>query len=180
MRARSRGNTLVIVFLALSLLMSACGATPTATPAPLPTAVPTAKPTTAPAAKPATLRLATTTSTADTGLLDAILPIFEKANNCKVDVVAVGTGQAIEIGRKGDADVLLVHAACQRRSVCLGRLCPPALRCHVSTTSSSSAPRQTRPAQRAWPRPRKPSRRSWTSKRSSSAAATSRARTPKN
>jgi tungstate transport system substrate-binding protein len=57
-----------------------------------------------------TLRLATTTSTADSGLLDFILPAFEKANNCKVDVVAVGSGQAIEIGRKGDADVLLVHS----------------------------------------------------------------------
>jgi tungstate transport system substrate-binding protein len=43
-------------------------------------------------------------------LLDFILPDFEKANNAKVDVVAVGTGQAIEIGSKGDADVLLVHA----------------------------------------------------------------------
>ena len=60
--------------------------------------------------KPGTLLLATTTSTADTGLLDAILPIFEKANNAEVDYVAVGTGQAIEIGRRGDADVLLVHS----------------------------------------------------------------------
>jgi tungstate transport system substrate-binding protein len=41
------------------------------------------------------------------------LPDFEKKNNCKVDVVAVGTGQAIEIGTKGDADVLLVHARAQ-------------------------------------------------------------------
>lgn len=57
-----------------------------------------------------TLRLATTTSTADSGLLAAILPDFEKKFNCKVDVVAVGTGQALEIGSKGDADVVLVHA----------------------------------------------------------------------
>ncbi|MFN8439703.1 MAG: substrate-binding domain-containing protein [Caldilineaceae bacterium] len=56
------------------------------------------------------LRLATTTSTADSGLLDAILPVFEKAYNVRVDVVAVGTGQALEIGTKGDADVVLVHA----------------------------------------------------------------------
>jgi tungstate transport system substrate-binding protein len=110
MRLHSRWSGLVVLFMVVTLILSACGATPTATPAPQPTAVPSAKSTTAPAAKPATLRLATTTSTADTGLLDAILPIFEKANNCKVDVVAVGTGQAIEIGRKGDADVLLVHA----------------------------------------------------------------------
>ncbi|MCC7362357.1 MAG: substrate-binding domain-containing protein [Anaerolineales bacterium] len=56
------------------------------------------------------LRLATTTSTADTGLLDAILPAFEAAYNAQVDVVAVGTGQALELGQNGDADVLLVHA----------------------------------------------------------------------
>ncbi len=62
------------------------------------------------AADPAVLRLATTTSTADTGLLDAILPSFEKLCGCRVDVVAVGTGQALELGRRGDADVVLVHA----------------------------------------------------------------------
>ncbi len=55
------------------------------------------------------LILSTTTSTADSGLLPFILPDLEKKNNCKVDVVAVGTGQAIAIGQKGDADVLLVH-----------------------------------------------------------------------
>jgi len=58
---------------------------------------------------PATLRLATTTSTEDSGLLDVILPAFEKEYNAKVDVVAVGTGQAITLGENGDADVLLVH-----------------------------------------------------------------------
>ena len=60
--------------------------------------------------EPQVLRLATTTSTADSGLLDAILPGFEEANNARVDVVAVGTGQAIELGEAGDADVILVHA----------------------------------------------------------------------
>lgn len=62
------------------------------------------------AAEPKVLRLATTTSTADSGLLEAILPAFEAAHNAQVNVVAVGTGQAIEIGEAGDADVLLVHA----------------------------------------------------------------------
>ena len=57
-----------------------------------------------------TLTLATTTSTYDSGLLDVLLPPFEAANKCKVDVVAVGSGQALELGRNGDADVLLVHS----------------------------------------------------------------------
>lgn len=60
--------------------------------------------------EPEVLRLATTTSTADSGLLDAILPGFEEEFNARVDVVAVGTGQAIELGEAGDADVILVHA----------------------------------------------------------------------
>jgi len=57
-----------------------------------------------------TLILATTTSTEDSGLLDALLPPFEAANKCRVDVVAVGSGQALELGRNGDADALLVHS----------------------------------------------------------------------
>jgi tungstate transport system substrate-binding protein len=65
----------------------------------------------APAAETAAkLILATTTSTADSGLLDAILPDFEQKFNADVDVVAVGTGQALEIGSKGDSDVVLVHS----------------------------------------------------------------------
>jgi tungstate transport system substrate-binding protein len=56
------------------------------------------------------LRLATTTSTDNSGLLEAILPAFEEEFNAQVDVVAVGTGQAIALGEAGDADVILVHA----------------------------------------------------------------------
>ncbi len=56
------------------------------------------------------LALATTTSTYDSGLLDAILPDFEAKSGIKVDVVAVGTGQALKLGQAKDADVLLVHA----------------------------------------------------------------------
>ena len=62
------------------------------------------------ASSPGVLRLATTTSTADSGLLQAILPAFEKLCACRVDVIAVGSGQALEIGRRGDADALLVHS----------------------------------------------------------------------
>ena len=59
------------------------------------------------------LRLATTTSTQDSGLLEFLLPDFEKQAGVKVDVVAVGTGAAIKLGEDGNADVLLVHARAQ-------------------------------------------------------------------
>ena len=63
--------------------------------------------------EPELLRLATTTSTDDSGLLRAILPDFEEENIAQVNVVAVGTGQAIALGEAGDADVILVHARSQ-------------------------------------------------------------------
>ena len=56
------------------------------------------------------IHCASTTSTQNSGLFDYILPIFEKKTGIKVDVVAVGTGAAIEIGKRGDADVVFVHA----------------------------------------------------------------------
>lgn len=121
----------LLIVLALGLL-AACGGeatAPTADPG-QPAVLPTADPATADPSQPAVLptadpamvteeasaeeaqvlRLATTTSTADSGLLDAILPGFEALHNARVDVVAVGTGQAIELGEAGDADVILVHA----------------------------------------------------------------------
>lgn len=54
--------------------------------------------------------LATTTSTVNSGLLDFLLPDFEKKYNIQVHVISVGTGQAIKLGEQGDADVVLVHA----------------------------------------------------------------------
>src|SRR5881396_3276707 len=54
--------------------------------------------------------LATTTSTRDAGLLDSLLPVFERTSGYKVKVIAVGSGQALEMGRRGDADVVLAHA----------------------------------------------------------------------
>ena len=62
------------------------------------------------------LLLATTTSTENSGLLAELLPPFEEQYNAVVDVVAVGTGQALEIGRAGDADVLMVHAPAMERA----------------------------------------------------------------
>jgi tungstate transport system substrate-binding protein len=55
------------------------------------------------------ITLATTTSTQDSGLLDVLLPLFREETGIEVKAVAVGTGQALELGRRGDADVLLVH-----------------------------------------------------------------------
>lgn len=54
--------------------------------------------------------LATTTSTQDSGLLDHIIPTFEDETGIEVDVVAVGTGKALQMGEDGEADILLVHA----------------------------------------------------------------------
>ncbi|MEW6622799.1 MAG: substrate-binding domain-containing protein [Bacillota bacterium] len=59
---------------------------------------------------PKELILATTTSTQDSGLLDVLIPLFEEKYNFKVKTIAVGTGQALAMGEKGDADVLLTHA----------------------------------------------------------------------
>lgn len=103
--------SIALVLMVLLVIFAGCAGAP---PPPVPSA-PAPQPTAAPAPTQAaagtcTLRLATTTSTADSGLLAAILPDFEKKFDCKVDVVAVGTGQALEIGSKGDADVVLVHA----------------------------------------------------------------------
>lgn len=56
------------------------------------------------------LRMSTTTSTENSGLLKVLLPPFEKANNVKVDVIAVGTGKALKLGENGDVDVVFVHA----------------------------------------------------------------------
>jgi tungstate transport system substrate-binding protein len=56
------------------------------------------------------IRLATTTSTEQSGLLAYMLPVFERQTGYKVDVIAVGTGASIKIGEKGDCDVVLAHA----------------------------------------------------------------------
>ncbi len=62
------------------------------------------------------LKLATTTSTDNSGLLAVLLPQFEKKLDMKVDVIAVGTGAALKLGENGDADVLLVHAPSREKS----------------------------------------------------------------
>ncbi|UCI16022.1 MULTISPECIES: extracellular solute-binding protein [unclassified Mesorhizobium] len=57
--------------------------------------------------------VASTTSTQDSGLFDHILPLFEKKTGIGVKIVAQGTGQALDTGRRGDADVVFVHAKAQ-------------------------------------------------------------------
>jgi tungstate transport system substrate-binding protein len=60
-------------------------------------------------AEPIRLKLATTTSTENSGLLNTLLPPFEELFNIKVDVIAVGTGAAIKLGENGDVDIILTH-----------------------------------------------------------------------
>ncbi len=96
------------ILVLLASILAGCGSTPEPTQAPEPAVPPpteAAKP-----AEPAKLILATTTSTQDSGLLDYILPDFQDEYNVQVEVIAVGTGQAIALGEDGNADVLLVHA----------------------------------------------------------------------
>jgi tungstate transport system substrate-binding protein len=90
-------------------------AAPTTAPAAAPTVAPTVAPAPTKAAAPAKpsnpdLILATTTSTQDSGLLDVLIPLFEKNSGYKVKTIAVGSGAAMTMGQKGEADVLLVHA----------------------------------------------------------------------
>ncbi len=62
------------------------------------------------------ITLATTTSTQDTGLLDSLLPRFQRESGIRVKAIAVGTGAALELARRGDADAVLVHAADAERA----------------------------------------------------------------
>ena len=83
-----------------AVVVSATVMTLTASDRPLP----------APPAQSREIILATTTSTRDAGLLDSLLPAFERQSGFHVKVIAVGSGQALELGRRGDADVVLAHA----------------------------------------------------------------------
>ncbi len=102
-----------------AVVLSACApaATPTSVPATEPPAKPTEIPPTAvpPTPEPTKLAnpnliLATTTSTQDSGLLDVLIPMFQDQTGYTVQTVAVGSGQAMEMGQQGNADVLLVHS----------------------------------------------------------------------
>jgi tungstate transport system substrate-binding protein len=89
----------IIAFFALAIVMAFAGqASSTLAASPMA------------AAPEQTLRLATTTSMQDSGLLDYLLPAFEKANNVDVKVIAVGSGTAMQMGEAGDVDVLIAHS----------------------------------------------------------------------
>ncbi len=67
--------------------------------------------------------LSTTTSTQDSGLLDVLVPVFEKQSGYSVKTISVGTGQALALAAKGDADVALVHApSLEKKYVAAGQL----------------------------------------------------------
>lgn len=103
---------LLAVIMVMSLWMASCA--PAATPQPTEQLSPTqAAEEPSGAEQTQKLVLATTTSTDDSGLLDYILPDFENEYNVNVEVIAVGTGQALKLGEDGNADVLLVHARAQ-------------------------------------------------------------------
>ena len=87
--------------------------------------------------------MASTTSTEQSGLFAHLLPAFKKAGGVDVRVVALGTGQALDMGRRGDADVLFVHdEAAEEKFVADGFGLPR--RAVMTNTSSLSAPRSTR------------------------------------
>jgi tungstate transport system substrate-binding protein len=97
---RRRTVATVVLALSVSLAASGLGCRPAPEDASAPSGPGQGRP----------IRLATTTSTDNTGLLDRLLPPFERWWGAPVHVVAVGTGRALQLGRNGDADVLLVHA----------------------------------------------------------------------
>src|SRR5882672_12900049 len=71
---------------------------------------PAARAQTPPAAGARTVILSTTTSTQDSGLLDVLVPLFEKQTGYSVKTISVGTGQALALAARGEADVVLAHA----------------------------------------------------------------------
>ena len=103
---------IVLVLLFLLSVTFVCGCmgtdsgTETATPTPEATATPEG---TSPVANPELLRIATTTSLDNTGLLEALKERFEKDQDVTLQIIAAGTGKALEYGQRGDVDVLMVH-----------------------------------------------------------------------
>jgi len=106
-----KGMVFLLVALMLFSLCFAVGCGKTETPAPDQSKTP---------APEKVLKMATTTSTQDSGLLDYLLPKFKDDSGYRVDVIAVGTGQALEMGKAGDVDVLLVHSKAKEEEFVAG------------------------------------------------------------
>jgi tungstate transport system substrate-binding protein len=112
-RQQRAAGRAILVGLALALAGCSAGATPTGRTGATPTGRTGATPEASTMPTPAGARdviLATTTSTQDSGLLDVLVPAFEDATGYVVKPVAVGSGEAIQMGEDGNADVLLVHS----------------------------------------------------------------------
>jgi tungstate transport system substrate-binding protein len=109
---------MLLVIIVAGLALFACGdedessETATATPEAAATAAPAAEATNTPVVRsgPKDVILSTTTSVQDTGLLDVLLVMFKEETGYNVKPIAVGTGQALAMGERGDADVMMVHA----------------------------------------------------------------------
>lgn len=106
----------ILILLLLVLALAACGSDSKSTTSP--TAATTATSAVPqPTKASGTLILSTTTSTQDSGLLDVLVPAFEKETGYTVKTVAVGSGQAIEQASRGDADVVLVHSPAAEKTM---------------------------------------------------------------
>ena len=101
-------ETCLALLTVFALMLSGCTSTPEAEPAPEPETEQANQEVTTP--ENPDIILATTTSTQDSGLLDVLIPMFEEQTGYRVKTIAVGTGQALAMGEKGEADVLLTHA----------------------------------------------------------------------
>ncbi|MEG0597479.1 MAG: substrate-binding domain-containing protein [Oscillospiraceae bacterium] len=99
----------LIALLGALLLLAGCAAPQEPTPPAVSPTV-TAEVTPAPAPENPVIRLSTTTSVNDSGLLSYLQPFFEEATGYKLEITSNGTGAAIKLGESGDADCLLVHA----------------------------------------------------------------------
>jgi tungstate transport system substrate-binding protein len=94
-------RTTCTAFLATLLFLAGCGQAPESAEAP----------------GRKNILLATTTSTQDSGLLDELLPLFESQTGYRVKTLAVGTGEALAMGKRGDVDVLLAHAPAKEKEM---------------------------------------------------------------
>ncbi|MFZ3102648.1 MAG: substrate-binding domain-containing protein [Desulfitobacteriaceae bacterium] len=110
MKKQTKLIGIYLIIMANLLILTGCGSTTSLTPAPAQTAQ-------IPQPQNPSIILATTTSTQDSGLLEVLVPEFEKQTGYKIQTIAVGTGAALAMGEKGEADVLLVHAPASEKKL---------------------------------------------------------------